>query len=205
MPENAGQIVFIVDDDPSVRDALVSLLASVGQEAVAFATPEEFLAFGCPEGPSCIVLDIRLPDRSGLDVQKDLLAAGVSSPVIFISGHADVRMSVAGMKAGAIEFLTKPFRDQELLDAIQRGLRIDRARQERATELEGWRRMEATLTPRELEVMSLVAQGLANKEIAASLAISEVTVKVHRSQVMRKMAARSLPELVRIYDRLQSR
>lgn len=203
MTENSGQIVFIVDDDPSVRDALVSLMASVDQEAVAFATPEEFLAYEGPRGPSCIVLDVRLPDRSGLDVHKDLIAAGVFSPVIFISGHADVRMSVAGMKAGAIEFLSKPFRDQELLDAIQRGLRIDRARQERAAELDGWRRMEAALTPREREVMGLVAQGLANKEIASSLAISEITVKVHRSQVMRKMAARSLPELVRIYDRLQ--
>lgn len=204
MAENPEQIVFIVDDDASVRDALVSLLASVGQEAVAFATPEAFLAFKCPDGPSCIVLDVRLPDRSGLDVQRDLVAAGVSSPVIFISGHADVPMSVAGMKAGAIEFLTKPFRDQDLLDAIQRGIRIDRAWRERAAELEDWRRMEAALTPREREVMTLVAQGLANKEIAASLAISEITVKVHRAQVMRKMAARSLPELVRIFDRLQS-
>ena len=204
MTDCSGQIVFIVDDDPSVRDALVSLLASVDQEALAFATPEEFLAYERPEGPSCIVLDVRLPDRSGLDVHRDLVAAGVFSPVIFISGHADVRMSVAGMKAGAIEFLTKPFRDQELLDAIQRGLRIDRARQERAAELDGWRRMAAALTPREREVMGLVAQGLANKEIASSLAISEITVKVHRSQVMRKMAARSLPELVRIFDRLQA-
>ncbi|MEX2520733.1 MAG: response regulator [Paracoccaceae bacterium] len=204
MIEEPDQIVFIVDDDASVRDALVSLLASVGQKALAFATPEAFLASGCPDGPSCVVLDVRLPDRSGLDVQRDLVAAGVFAPVIFISGHADVPMSVAGMKAGAIEFLTKPFRDQDLLDAIQRGIRIDRARQERAAELEGWRRMEAALTPREREVMSLVAQGHANKEIARSLAISEITVKVHRAQVMRKMAARSLPELVRIFDRLQA-
>lgn len=204
MVEEPEQIVFIVDDDASVRDSLVSLFASVGQKSLAFATPDALLASGCPEGPSCIVLDVRLPDRSGLDVQKDLLAAGVFAPVIFISGHADVPMAVAGMKVGAIEFLTKPFRDQDLLDAIQRGIRVDRERRARLAELEGWRRMEAALTPREREVMSHVVQGLANKEIAASLAISEITVKVHRSQVMRKMAARSLPELVRIFDRLQA-
>jgi FixJ family two-component response regulator len=195
-------VVLVVDDDASVRDAIVSLLESVGETTLAFASVAAFLAAECPDAPCCVILDVRLPARSGLDLQRDLRAAGNLVPVIFISGHADVAMAVGAMKAGAVEFLAKPFRDQDLLDAVHRALDIDRTRRSEAAALDRWRRLRDTLSPREREIMALVASGLANKEVAATLSISEITVKTHRAQVMRKMEARSLPELVRIADRL---
>ena len=200
--EDEKPVVYVVDDDAAVREALVSLLQSVGQTAEAFESAAAFLAADCPEGPACVILDVRLPARSGLDLQRDLRARGVATPVIFISGHADVTMAVGAMKAGAVEFLTKPFRDQDLLDAVHRALDVDRARLRDAGELARFRRLRETLSPREREVMALVVSGQANKQIATTLSISEITVKVHRAQVMRKMEARSLPELVRIADRL---
>ncbi|SEA99865.1 response regulator transcription factor [Rubrimonas cliftonensis] len=198
-------VVLVVDDDASVRDAIVSLLESVGQKTVAFPSAAAFLAAECPDAPCCVVLDVRLPARSGLDLQRDLRAAGNQTPVIFISGHADVAMAVGAMKAGAVEFLAKPFRDQDLLDAVHRALDVDRTRRCEAAALDRWRRLRESLSPREREIMALVASGLANKEVAATLSISEITVKTHRAQVMRKMEARSLPELVRIADRLAAR
>jgi FixJ family two-component response regulator len=202
MAEEQQAVVYVVDDDASVREAIVSLLASLGQAATAFDSAAAFIAADCPDAPCCIILDVRLPARSGLDLQRDLRALGNGTPVIFISGHADVPMAVGAMKAGAVEFLAKPFRDQDLLDAVHRALDIDRARRSAAAALDRWRRLRDSLSPREREIMALVARGLANKEVAATLSISEITVKVHRAQVMRKMEARSLPELVRIADRL---
>ncbi len=202
MADDEPAVVYVVDDDAAVRAALVSLLASVGQAATAFDSAAAFLAADCPDAPSCVILDVRLPARSGLDLQRDLRAKGVATPIVFISGHADVAMAVGAMKAGALEFLTKPFRDQDLLDAVHRALDLDRSRRREAAALERWRRAHDTLSPREREIMALVVSGLANKRIAAMLEISEITVKVHRSQVMRKMEAGSLPELVRMADRL---
>lgn len=202
MSDGEQSVVYVLDDDASVREAIVSLLASVGQRATAFNSAAAFLAADCPDAPCCVILDVRLPARSGLDLQRDLRALGNGTPVIFISGHADVPMAVGAMKAGAVEFLAKPFRDQDLLDAVHRALDLDRARRRAAAALERWRSLRDSLSPREREIMALVARGLANKEIAATLSISEITVKVHRAQVMRKMEARSLPDLVRIADRL---
>lgn len=202
MSKEEQALVYVVDDDASVREAIVSLLASVGQMAEAFDSAAAFVAATCPDAACCVILDVRLPTRSGLDLQRDLRALGAATPVIFISGHADVTMAVGAMKAGAVEFLTKPFRDQDLLDAVHRALDIDRARRDEAAALDRWRRLRESLSPREREIMALVAGGLANKEVAATLSISEITVKTHRAQVMRKMEARSLPELVRIADRL---
>jgi FixJ family two-component response regulator len=195
--------VFIVDDDPAIRESLVSLLRSVGLEARALASVPEFLSCARPDGPTCLVLDVRLPGRSGLDLQRELSAANIQLPIIFITGHGDIPMSVQAMKGGAIEFLTKPFRDQDLLDAIQLGLARDRERRENDRELRAlWERFE-TLTSREREVMSYVVMGRQNKEIAGDLGISEITVKVHRAQVVRKMSADSLPELARMADKLK--
>jgi FixJ family two-component response regulator len=195
--------VFIVDDDPHVRESLVSLLQSVGLKVTALASVPEFLNCPRPDGPTCLVLDVRLPGRSGLDLQRELSAAHIQLPVIFITGHGDIPMSVQAMKGGAIEFLTKPFRDQDLLDAIQLGLARDRERRENDRELRTlWERFE-TLTSREREVMSYVVMGRLNKEIASDLGISEITVKVHRAQVVRKMSADSLPELARMADKLE--
>jgi FixJ family two-component response regulator len=202
MADDEPAVVYVVDDDASVRDAIVSLLASVGQAATAFDSASAFLAAYRPDVPCCVILDVRLPARSGLDLQRDLRARGLATPIVFISGHADVAMAVGAMKAGAAEFLTKPFRDQDLLDAVHRALDLDRSRRREAAALDRWRRARDTLSPREREIMALVVSGLANKRIAALLAISEITVKVHRSQVMRKMEASSLPELVRMADRL---
>lgn len=202
MADAENPVVYVVDDDAAVRDAIVSLLSSVGQSATAFESAAAFIAAHCPDAPCCIILDVRLPMRSGLDLHRDLRAMGNATPVIFISGHADVAMAVGAMKAGAVEFLAKPFRDQDLLDAVHRALDIDRARRSDAAALHRWRRLRESLSPREREIMALVADGLANKEVAATLSISEITVKVHRAQVMRKMEARSLPDLVRIADRL---
>ena len=195
-------VVFVVDDDASMRGALENLIGSVGLEVRAFASPQDFLGAQHPDVPACLVLDIRLPGRSGLAFQEDLVKAGIALPVIFITGHGDIPMSVRAMKAGAVEFLTKPFHDQEMLDAIQAALERDRARRRDAGVIAELKARYAALTERERETMKLVAAGRANKQIAAELGISEVTVKVHRGQVMRKMRARSLADLVRMADRL---
>ena len=199
----ADRTVFIVDDDPLIRESLVSLLRSVGLGVKALASVPEFLNCPRPDGPTCLVLDVRLPGRSGLDLQRELAATNIELPVIFITGHGDIPMSVQAMKGGAIEFLTKPFRDQDLLDAIQLGLARDRERRESDRELRSLSERFETLTSREREVMSYVVMGRLNKEIAGDLGISEITVKVHRAQVVRKMSADSLPELARMADKLK--
>ena len=194
--------VIVIEDDPSMRAAVEDLVGSVGLQVRAFASPEEFLESKPPDTPGCLVLDVRLPGMSGLTFQKELEKEGVTLPVIFITAHGDIPMSVRAMKSGAIEFLTKPFHHQELLDAIHAAIERDRAtRHERAlvTEL---RKRYATLTERERHIMTLVVTGRPNKQIAAELNLSEITVKVHRGQVMHKMKAGSLPELVRMADRL---
>ena len=194
--------IIVVDDDPGIRESLHGLLRSVGLQVKALSSVPEFLKEGRPEGPACLVLDVRLPGRSGLDFQRDLSAANVHLPIIFITGYGDIPMSVQAIKGGAIEFLTKPFRDQELLDAIQLGLARDRAWLEEAKTMAALRSRFETLTPREREVMALVATGRLNKQIAYDIGISEITVKVHRGQVMRKMNAASLPDLARMADKL---
>jgi FixJ family two-component response regulator len=196
--------VFVIDDDPSIREALQGLIRTVGLDVRTFASAADFLAAERPDKPSCLVLDVRLPGLSGLDFQSELAKSEAKFPIIFISGHGDIPMSVRAIKAGAIEFLTKPFRDQDLLDAVQQGIERDRARRREAAASVDLKERLATLTAREREVMSLVATGLLNKQIAAHLDVSEVTVKVHRSNVMRKMGARSLADLVRMTDRLGS-
>jgi FixJ family two-component response regulator len=193
-------IVFVVEDDPSMREAVQDLIASVGLEARGFASPREFLEAVRPDAPACLVLDVRLPGSSGLNFQQELAQAGVLIPVIFITGHGDIPMSVRAIKAGAVEFLTKPFRDQELLDAINTGLERNRAQRREGAVLDDLRKRFAALTPREREIMALVILGRMNKQIAGDLGVSEVTVKVHRGQIMRKMRAKSLPELVRMGD-----
>jgi FixJ family two-component response regulator len=197
-------VVFVVDDDLSIREALQSLLRSVGHVVEAFACTRELLEYRqrMAGAAGCLVLDVRLPGQSGLDLQRELAAAGVLLPIVFITGHGDVPMSVAAMKAGAIEFLTKPFREQDLLDAVHRALELDRVRREASAALATLYERFGTLTAREREVMALVAAGCLNKQIAADLQLAEVTVKVHRAQVMAKMQARSLAELVRMADRL---
>ena len=196
-------IVFVVDDDPSMREAVQDLIASVGLEARGFASPREFLEAVRPDAPACLVLDVRLPGASGLNFQQELAKAGVLIPVIFITGHGDIPMSVRAIKAGAVEFLTKPFRDQELLDAINAGIERNRAQRREGVVMEDLRQRFAALTPREREIMALVILGRMNKQIAGELGVSEVTVKVHRGQIMRKMRAKSLPELVRMGDVLR--
>jgi FixJ family two-component response regulator len=195
-------VVLIIDDDALMRQALENLLQSVGHVARAFPSTEAFLTTERPDAPGCLVLDVRLPGQSGLELQRRLSAAGVDLPIIFITGHGDVPMSVSAMKAGAIEFLTKPFRDQDLLDAIHRGIEIDRERRAASTTVAALRERYDSLTPREREVMDLVVAGRPNKQIAFELGLSEITVKIHRGQVMRKMKAKSLPELVRAADSL---
>jgi RNA polymerase sigma factor (sigma-70 family) len=197
-----NSIVFVVDDDASLREALKSLIRSVGLTVELFGSTQEFLNRKRPEVAGCLVLDIRLPGTSGLDFQRKLMEANIFIPIIFITGHGDIAMSVRAMKAGAIEFLTKPFRDQDLLDAIHTGLERDRARRQRESEIAILRDRFEWLTPREREVLPLVVSGLPNKQIAAEIGTSETTVKVHRSQLMRKMGANSLPELVRMAERL---
>jgi len=193
-------IVFVIDDDASVRQALQSLLRSVGLQARVFGSTAEFLSAELPDVASCLVLDVRLPGVGGLDFQSELAKANLRIPIIFITGHGDIPMSVRAMKAGAVEFLTKPFRDQELLDAIQVALGLDHARRENDKSVSLLRTRYETLTSREREVMALVAAGLMNKQIAAQLDVSEITVKVHRGHVMGKMEARSLADLVRMAD-----
>jgi FixJ family two-component response regulator len=196
-------IVFVVDDDASMREAVQDLIASVGLQARGFASPREFLEAARPDAPACLVLDVRLPGSSGLNFQQELAQAGVHIPVIFITGHGDIPMSVRAIKAGAVEFLTKPFRDQELLDAINAGIERNRAQRREAVVMDDLRQRYAALTPREREIMALVILGRMNKQIAGALGVSEVTVKVHRGQIMRKMHAKSLPDLVRMGDVLR--
>jgi FixJ family two-component response regulator len=198
----AQPTIIIVDDDPGVRESLDGLLRSVGLHVKALASVPEFVKEGRPEGPACLVLDVRLPGRSGLDFQRELAAAKIHVPIIFITGYGDIPMSVQAIKGGAIEFLTKPFRDQDLLDAIQLGLARDRAWLENEKVTAALRARFETLTPREREVMALVVRGRLNKQIAYDIGISEITVKVHRGQVMRKMQAASLPDLARMADKL---
>ena len=197
--------VFVVDDDAALREALGSLIRSVGLQVDLFGSATEFLASKLPDVTSCLVLDVRLPGLSGLDFQSELVKANVQIPIIFITGHGDIPMSVRAMKAGAVEFLTKPFRDQDLLDAVQVALERDRFRRQDSKSVSNLRPRYETLTPREQEVMALVTAGLMNKQIAAQIGVAEITVKIHRGNVMRKMAARSLAELVRMADILQIR
>ncbi|TWA87867.1 LuxR family two component transcriptional regulator [Azospirillum brasilense] len=194
--------VAIIDDDPSIRDSLVSLLRSVGLTALPFASAQEFLQQRLPDAPGCLVLDVRLPGQSGLEFQRELSGTDIHLPVVFITGHGDIPMSVTAMKAGAVEFLAKPFRDQDLIDAVHTGIERDRDRRRALDALCDLRERFRSLTPREREVMRLVAAGQLNKQIAAELQLSEITVKVHRASVMRKMQARSLPDLVRIADKV---
>ncbi len=196
------ETVFVIDDDAALREALASLFRSVGLQVKAFASAPEFLAAKLPDGPTCLVLDVRLPGLSGLDFQAELAEANVDIPIVFMTGHGDIPMTVRAMKAGAVEFLPKPFRDQDMLDAVQQGLERDRNRRKSATDVARLKATLDTLTSREQEVMSLVTAGLMNKQIAGELGVSEITVKVHRGNVMRKMGAKSLADLVRMADAL---
>ena len=198
----AQSIVFVVDDDASLREAIKSLLRSVGLEVEVFGTAADFLKHKFPDVPACLVLDIRLPGVSGLDFQAELAKANIHIPIVFITGHGDIPMTVRAMKAGAVEFLTKPFRDQDLLDSVQIALDRDRARRAQDKAVHEVRVHFDALTPREQEVIAFVTAGLMNKQIAAELGVSEITVKVHRGSVMKKMGARSLADLVRMADTL---
>ena len=195
-------IVIVVDDDTAVRDALSSLFRSVGLQVVLFSSAQELIRAKLPSAPSCLVLDIRMPGLSGLDLQSELAQAGIHIPVIFITGHGDIPMSVNAMKAGAIDFLTKPFRDQDMLDAVKTALERDRNRRSEEDAIAAKQSLLASLTPRERQVMELVAEGLMNKQIAGEIGVSEITVKIHRGNVMKKMKAKSLAELVRIAEAL---
>ena len=195
-------IVFVVDDDQSVREGIQSLLTSAGLSVDTFPTAKMFLNHPRPERPACIILDVRMPGLSGLDLQRELTKIGVSIPIIFVTGHGNVRMTAQAMKAGAAEFLTKPFREQELIDAVRESIGRDRMERRRRAELCEMRRLFESLTSRERDVMAKVTAGFLNKQVAAQLGISEITVKVHRAQVMKKMHAKSLADLVRIADRL---
>ena len=196
-------IVFIIDDDSSIREGVADLLRSIGLQVEAFASTQQFLDSKRPDAPGCIVLDVRLPGLSGLDSQRVLAISDIRLPIIFISGHGDIPMSVRAIKSGAIEFLTKPLHEQQLLDAVHAGIERDRARREEAEALAELRSRFETLTPREREVLSLVVTGQPNKQIAARLGLSEMTVKVHRSQIMHKTRAKSVIDLVRMNDKLQ--
>jgi FixJ family two-component response regulator len=195
-------IVYVVDDEASLRDAIKSLLRSVGLRVEAFGSGAEFLKVKLPDAAACLVLDVRLPGVSGLDFQSELAKAGIHIPIIFITGHGDIPMTVRAMKAGAVEFLTKPFRDQDLLDAVQIALERDLTRRKQDDVVREVRARFEALTPREQEVIGFVTAGLMNKQIAAELGVSEITVKVHRGNVMKKMSARSLADLVRMADAL---
>lgn len=200
---DANSTVLVIDDDPDVRASVGRLLRSLGIDVQLFASVSEFLKSDPPDGPTCLVLDIRLPGQSGLDFQRELARAKRELPIIFITGHGDIPMSVQAMKGGAIEFLTKPFRDQDLLEAIQLGLSRDRARRENEKDLTALRERFASLSPREREIVLQVARGRLSKQIAHDIGIAEATVKVHRSRAMHKMKASSLPELGRMADKLK--
>ena len=202
MPD-ANSTVLVVDDDPDLRESVGRLLRSVGINARLFASISDFLESDLPDGPTCLVLDVRLPGQSGLDLQRELAAADRGLPIVFVTGHGDIPMSVQAMKSGAIEFLTKPYRDQDLLDAIALGLSRDRARRENEVALAALKERFGTLSPREREIMIQVARGRLSKQIAGDIGIAEATVKVHRSRAMRKMNVRSLPELGRMVDQLK--
>jgi len=195
-------IVFVVDDTLAVREAITSLLASVGLRVQTFGSARDFLGHPRPDAPACLVLDVRLPGLSGLDLQRELAHIGSAIPIVFISGHPDIPISVQAMKAGATDFLTKPFRDQQLLDAVQAAIDRDREQRARMAEIAGLRHRYESLTPREREVLTLVVAGLRNKQIASRLGTSEITVKAHRHQVMHKMKANTVVDLVRTFERL---
>src|SRR5216683_7447356 len=200
---DANSTILVVDDDPTLRESVGRLLRSLGLDTQLFASISNFLESDPPDGPACLVLDVRMPGKSGLDLQRELAAANRELPIIFITGHGDIPMSVQAMKGGAIEFLTKPFRDQDLLDAIQLGLSRDRAWRENEEALAGLRERFASLSPREREIMIQVARGRLSKQIAHDIGIAEATVKVHRSRAMQKLKASSLPELGQMADKLQ--
>jgi FixJ family two-component response regulator len=196
------RVVYVIDDDAAMRDSLKSLFGSVGLRVETFGSAQEFLGMKLPDAVICLVVDVRLPGLSGLDFQTELSRANIDVPMIFITGHGDIAMTVKAMKAGAIEFLPKPFRDQDLLDAVKLGLEKDEAKRKSHKTIAAVRSLFETLTPREQEVIGLVATGLMNKQVAAEMGVSEITVKVHRGNVMRKMGAKSLADLVRIADML---
>lgn len=200
---NGGPVVFVVDDDPSVRSSLTFLIGTVGLRVESFDSAEAFLHKKAPDRPGCLVLDVRLPGLSGLDLQRELAARNMYIPIVFVTGHGDIPMSVRAMKAGAVEFLTKPFRDQDLLDAIRAALERDRFRRDQEKELMELRQRSESLTPREQEVISMVVSGMLNKQIAGQLGTAENTVKVHRGRAMEKMKAQSLADLVRMVERLK--
>jgi FixJ family two-component response regulator len=205
MPNEAPElqpIVFVIDDDASLRNALTNLFRSVGLRAEVFASAPELLQSKLPDVPSCLVLDVRLPGLSGLDFQAELSKANIHIPIIFMTGHGDIPMTVRAMKAGAVDFLTKPFRDQDMLDAVAAAIERDRERRKEEKVLSEVRSRFASLTPREQEVLALVASGLMNKQIAAEIALAEITVKIHRGNIMKKMSARSLADLVRMAELL---